>query len=135
MNTRGLVPLLVAVAAVFAGWHYAGWAGVALAVTATVTYVLIHLSKMLQILRRAANRPKGSVGSADALNAKLKPGTPLLKVIGMTGSLGEALTPEGRQPESFRWSDPQGASVTGEFRDGRLVSWRLERGQADTPAP
>jgi hypothetical protein len=132
---RKLVPLLLVAAVIFSGWRYAGWAGVALAVTGIVMYVLIHVSRLIRVLRGAADRPKGYVASSVMLNAKLKRGVNLLKVIGLTGSIGEPLTPEGQQPEVFRWTDESGSSVTCEFMDGRLTGWRLERPEAEPPAP
>jgi hypothetical protein len=127
VNARNALVPLIAVAGAIAGWYYAGWGGVALAASALVMVVLIHLSRMLQVLRRAAQNPKGHVGSAVMLNTKLRPRVNLLHVIAMTGSLGDALTPEGQDPEMFRWSDDSGASVTCEFRAGRLVRWELAR--------
>jgi len=124
MNIRSIVTLLIAIGVMVAGWQYGGWGGLALAVTMMVTYALIQLSRMLRVLRGAANREKGRVASAEALASKLKQGMGLIQVIRLTGSIGDALTPEGQQPEAFRWTDAGGASVTCEFTDGRLVAWK-----------
>ena len=140
MNWRKFVPLLVLVALLYLGWQYAGWAGVALVVSAAVMFMLLYLNRMMDVLRRAANQPKGYVGSAVMMNAKLKRQDTLLHVMAMTRSVGEALSPEGVQPEIFRWTDDTGSSVTCEFTDGRLAKWTLSRpsaagGAEGAPAP
>jgi hypothetical protein len=79
------------------------------------------------VLNRAAKSPKGYVGSAVMLNAKLKKGVNLLHVMAMTRSIGEQLSQDGADPEFFRWTDDGGSSVTCEFLRGKLVKWSLER--------
>lgn len=140
MILRKLASLVVVIALLIGGWHFARWAGVALVVSAAVMFGLLYLNRMMDVLRRAADQPKGFVGSAVMLNAKLKRGVTLLHVMAMTRSIGEPLTPEGQQPEIFRWTDDTGSSVTCEFRDGRLAKWSLSRPSApeaaqDAPAP
>ena len=115
-----------------AAWHSYGWAGVAVAGGALVMWLLLHFTRLMTILKRAADRPIGHVGSAVMLNAKLKAGVNLMHVIAMTRSLGEQRSPKDEQPEVFRWTDGGGSHVTCEFRGGKLVSWTLERPQ---PAP
>ena len=121
-------------------WRAGGWAGVALAAGAIVMFLLLHFNRMLHVLRKAAERPKGYVGSAVMLNAKLKPGVNLLHVMAMTQSIGEPMTPVGEEPEIFRWTDGTQSSVTCEFTNGRLSKWTLARpaeGEAagESPAP
>jgi hypothetical protein len=103
-------------------------------------WLLLHFNRLMHVMRKTAKRPKGYVGSAVMLNAKLKPKVNLLHVMAMTESLGELLSPEGEQPEVYRWTDGTDSSVTCEFRDGRLVKWTLHRPEqasepADRPAP
>lgn len=121
-----LVPLL-SVVLVVAAYRAYGWPGVAVATGALVMWLLLHFTRMLQVLKRAANRPLGFVGSAVMLNAKLKPGMTLLHVIAMTHALGELISPKDSQPELFRWTDGSGSSVTCEFLGGKLVRWELQR--------
>jgi hypothetical protein len=121
-----LVPLL-GIVVVAAAWQAYGWAGVALAASGLVMWVLLHLNRTMQVLKRAADRPLGYVDSAVMLNAKLKPRSTLLHVIAQTRALGQALSAENAQPEIFRWTDPGGSSVTCEFADGKLVKWQLDR--------
>src|SRR3954464_13290602 len=121
-----LLPILGAVL-VAVGWRTAGWGGVALAGGAIVMYLLLHFNRMMAVLRKAANRPKGYVGRAVMLNAKLKPGVNIRHVMAVTNSLGELLSAEGEQPEVFRGTDGTASTVTCEFARGRLVKWELHR--------
>lgn len=135
MNLRSILALLVALAVLYVGWRSAGWGGVAFAVGGIVMFVLMHFSRMMGVLNRAAKNPKGHVGSAVMLNAKLKKGVNLLHVMAMTRSIGEPLSQEGADPELFRWTDDGGSSVTCEFVGGRLAKWTLVRpAGADQPS-
>jgi hypothetical protein len=126
---RVLVPIL-GVVLVVGAWSAYGWAGVALVSGGILMWVLLHFNRMMTALRRAAGRPIGYVDSAVMLNAKLKPGVPLLHVVSMTRSLGELLSPKDEQPEIYRWTDTTDSHVTCEFNGGKLARWKLER-----PAP
>jgi hypothetical protein len=127
MNWRKVAAPVIVLALIGFGWYSGGGAGVALVVTGMVMYALIHLNRMMAVLRRTANRPKGRVDSAVMLNTKLKRGVNLLHVMAMTNSIGESLSPEGADPEIFRWTDESGSSVTCEFTGGRLTGWTLDR--------
>ena len=120
------IPLL-GVALVAIAYRSYGWAGVAVVVTAMVMWGLLHFTRMMQVLKRAANRPIGYVDSAVMLNAKLRPGVTLLHVIAMTRALGELKSVKDEQPELFRWTDGTQSHVTAEFLGGRLVKWDLVR--------
>jgi hypothetical protein len=121
-----LFPILAGVVLVGA-WQGYGWGGVALAGGAIVMYLMLHFNRLMHVIKKAADRPKGYVGSAVMLNAKLKPGVNLLHVMAMTESLGESLSPQDAQPEIFRWTDGTHSSVTCEFASGKLVKWTLYR--------
>jgi hypothetical protein len=94
---------------------------------------LLHMTRMMTVLKRAAHQPVGWVGSAVMLNAKLRVGVNLLHVLAMTRALGARLSDEGAQPEVFRWTDGGGSSVQAAFLSGKLVGWTLTRpaGTAD----
>jgi hypothetical protein len=128
-----LLPIVGAVLVVLA-WQRGGWAGAALIVGAIVMFLLLHFNRMMAVLKRATNKPKGHVASAVMLNAKLKPKVNLLHVMALTNSIGEALTPEGADPETFRWTDEGGSSVTCEFYKGKLVKWTLYRPEQEDEA-
>ena len=94
-------------------------------------WLLLHFTRLMTVMKRAAEKPLGWVASAVMLNAKLKPRMPLLKVLALTGALGERLSAEEAQPEVYRWRDNGDSSVTAEFANGRLAGWRLERPDAE----
>lgn len=131
---RIFVPI-AGVALIAFAWNNWGWAGVGLVVGGILMWVLLHFTRMTQVLQRAANRPVGYVGSAVMLNAKLKPKLTLLHVVGLARALGEQLSPKDEQPEIYRWTDGTASHVTCEFVEGKLVKWTLERPSAAPPAP
>jgi hypothetical protein len=137
MNFRKLLTPLLGVVLVAGAYRAAGWAGVALAVSGLVMWLLLHFTRITKVLGKAADRPVGYVGSAVMLNAKLKPGVSLLHVTAMTEALGERLSPEGApDPEIWRWTDGTASSVTCEFVKGKLTKWTLFRPPAaDDGAP
>jgi hypothetical protein len=94
---------------------------------------LLHFTRMMTVLKRAANAPMGHVASAVMLNAKLKPGVTLLHVTAMTKSLGLLQSEKDAQPEIYRWTDTSGSHVTCTFVGGKLsthVLWRPETAEA-----
>jgi len=130
-----LIPVggVVLVAAAYSSW---GWSGVFAAVGGIVMWALLHFTRMVTVLKRAADQPIGYVGSAVMLNAKLKPGMALLHVVAMTRSLGELHSRKGEQPEVYRWTDASASRVNCEFMNGKLVKWELYRPPVtDDPAP
>lgn len=125
-----LLPLAALALLVFAFYRYS-WAGLAVASGALVMWLLLHFSRMMQVLKRAANRPIGYVDSAVMLNAKLRPGVTLLHVVAMTRALGQRQSPPEAQPEVFRWTDGTQSHVDCVFGQGKLKSWQLTRPPAD----
>ena len=112
------------------GYNKFGWPGVAVVGGGVVMFLLLHFTRTMQVLQRAAHHPIGYVGSAVMLNARLKPKLTLLHVVAMTRSLGELRSVKDVQPEVYRWTDAGDSWVEGEFVDGKLRSWQLTR-----PAP
>lgn len=136
MNFRTVLGWTAAVALVLLAYRSMGWGGVAIVVGGLVFWLLLHFTRLMQVLKRAANRPIGHVDSAVMLNARLKPGMTLLHVVAMTRALGELTSAKDEQPEVFRWTDGAQSQVTCEFRGGKLVSWTFERPiPADVPQP
>ena len=123
-----LIPIAIIGGAVLAFRSY-GWAGIAAVVTVLMFGILLHFSRMMQVLKRAANRPIGYVDSAVMLNAKLKPGATLLHVVAMTRALGLLTSVKGEQPEIFAWKDGSQSSVTCTFVGGKLSHHVLYRPQ------
>lgn len=118
-----------------AGYRAWGWGGVAFAVGGLMLWLLLHYSRLMHVLKRAAERPIGYLDSAVMLNAKLKTGLNLLHVMALTRALGEQISPRDSQPELFRWTDASDTAVICEFQDGRLARWELKRPTQDDPAP
>ncbi len=128
---RVAVPLLVIGLLIFAARQY-GLPGVAAVGGGLVMWLLLHWTRLMTVMKRAAHQPIGWVASAVMLNAKLKPGVNLLHVVAMTRSLGERLSAEGEEPERYRWTDNGASSVEVTLTGGKVSGWTLSRpdGQA-----
>ena len=135
MNLRKFLVPLGAIALVGFGFQAYGWPGVAAVVGGLVMWALLHFTRLMNVMNKAAKRPIGYVGSAVMLNARLAPGVNLMHVVAMTQALGELLSAEGADPEIYRWTDGTRSHVTCEFRQGKLVQWTLVRPPADDAAP
>ena len=118
---------VIAVVVLAGAWRAGGVAGLVLVVTAMVTWGLFHFTRVMRVLRSAAERPVGRVESAVMLNAGLKQRASLLHVVAATQALGERISEKDAEPAIYRWSDAGGAHVTCEFANGKLVKWTLER--------
>ena len=121
-----LVPITV-IAGIALAYHFYGGAGIALAAGLLVMGLMLHFTRMMNVLKRTTNRPIGYVGSAVMLNAKLKPGMTLLHVIAMTRALGQPQSEKDAQPEIFRWTDGTQSHVTCTFVGGKLAQNALVR--------
>lgn len=131
MKFQKIVLPILGVVVVAIGYRAYGWQGVAFAVTGIVMWMLLHFTRLMKVMQRAAERPIGHCDSAVMLNAKLRPGVNLLHVVALTRSIGEDRGVKGEQPEVFRWTDNGGSHVTCEFADGKLARWKLERPAAE----
>jgi hypothetical protein len=131
MNFSKWIIPIAAVLGMVGAYQAYGWQGVAFAVTALVMWALMHFNRLVHVLKRAANRPIGYVGSAVMLNAKLKTGVNLMHVVALTKSLGEQLSAQDADPEIYRWTDGTQSHVTCQFKNGRLSEWTLVRPPGD----
>ena len=127
---RILIALGAAILLVWAQRSY-GWPGVAAVSGALVMWLMLHFTRVMMVIKRAANRPIGYVDSAVMLNAKLKTGVNLMHVVALTKSLGEQRSPQGEEPELYRWTDGTNSHVTCRFERGRLTEWTLVRPPTD----
>ncbi|WP_291915175.1 glycerate kinase [Limnohabitans sp.] len=127
MNFTRILTLAAIAILTVGAWQAFGWPGIALAVGGIVMWVLLHFTRMVTILKKAADRPIGHVASAVMLHAKLKKGATLMHVIAMTRSLGQRQTPKDTQPEVFTWTDTSESVVTCTFVGGKLTEWTLVR--------
>ncbi len=127
MNFQKIFIPVAGVAAVALAYRQYGWLGVAAVATGLVMWMLLHFTRMMTVLKRAADRPIGYVGSAVMLNAKLKPGMTLMHVIAMTRALGKLQSDKDAQPEVFRWTDGTQSYVDCTFVGGKLSHHTLFR--------
>lgn len=119
----------MAALALVAGYMGYGWPGVLLALTVTVFWLLMQFSRAVRTMKRAAERPLGTVDSAVMLHSKLHAGMGLAEILKLSGSLGRKVS-EGSEPESFAWRDGGDDEVVIELKGGQLTAWRLQRGDA-----
>lgn len=133
MNLRNIFVPIGVIGLVLVGYASAGWPGVAAVAGGLVMWALLHFTRLMNVMRKAAKRPIGYVGSAVMLNARLKSGVNLMHVMAMTQSLGERLSPADTDPEIYRWTDGTHSHVTCEFAKGRLQKWTLERPEVQEP--
>jgi hypothetical protein len=133
MNFNKLWAPLAIVVLTVGAWQAFQWAGIALAAGGVLMWILLHFTRMVTVLKKAAHRPMGHVASAVMLNAKLQKGDSLMHVIAMTRSLGVLLSEHDVQPEVFRWTDTSQSVVTCTFVGGKLTEWTLVRPQQPNP--
>jgi hypothetical protein len=133
MNFNKLWAPLAIVVLTVGAWQAFQWAGIALAAGGVLMWILLHFTRMVTVLKKAAHRPMGHVASAVMLNAKLQKGDSLMHVIAMTRSLGVLLSENDVQPEVFRWTDTSQSVVTCTFVGGKLTEWTLVRPQQPNP--
>ena len=122
----------LALAAFVAGWVGWGWRGLALALTATVFWLLLQFSRGLRVLRQAGERPLGSIDNAVMVHAKLRAGMRLLEILPLTRSLGQKVADD---PETYLWTDAGGDRVRVQLSGGRCSAFALERAGDGPPAP
>ena len=127
MNFQRILVPIGAVGLTAWAWQSWGWMGSAMVVTGGVMWLLLYFTRLVQIMKRAGNRPIGFVDSAVMLNAKLKPGVSLMHVIAMTRALGQLESAKDAQPEVFSWRDGSQSVVRCVFAQGKLQSWTLDR--------
>ena len=135
MNLQKILVPVAGIAVVVLAYRFYGWAGIAGAGTVMVMWVMLHFTRLMTILKRAASRPIGHVDSAVMLNAKLKPGMTLMHVIAMTRSLGALQSVKDEQPEIFRWTDGGESQVTATFAGGKLTQHALFRPATSAEEP
>jgi hypothetical protein len=135
MKFKSILLWLVGATLVAVSYHKYGWPGVAVIVGGLVMWGLLHFTRMMTVLKRAAQTPMGHVASAVMLNAKLRKGVNLLHVMALTRSIGLLQTEKEAQPEIYRWTDAAGSHVTCTFMHGKLQSWELVRPLVDESAP
>lgn len=112
----------LALLALVLGGVLLGWQGVIFATTGIVFWLLLQISRLMRVMKKAGAAPLGSVANAVMLNSKLHAGMKLVDLITLTGSLGIK-----QAPETFVWRDGGGDAVEVVLKKGQLAEWRLIR--------
>ena len=131
MNFKSILFWIAGAMLVAVSYQKYSWMGVATVVGGLVMWGLLHFTRMMTVMKRAAGTPMGYVASAVMLNAKLKKGVSLLHVMALTRSMGLLQTEKDAQPEVYRWQDNGASHVTCTFLNGKLQSWVLHRPPAN----
>jgi uncharacterized protein (DUF58 family) len=123
----GLAALAIAV-----GYVQWGWQGALFGMTLAVFWLLLQFNRVMRVMRRASESPKGEVSSAVMLNARLRPGLRLIEILALTRSLGERVDGDAGAAgvERWRWRDAGGDEVLVTLGHGRCTEWRLVRAAA-----
>ncbi len=122
----------LAALAIGMGYVQWGWQGAVLGLTLVVFWLLLQFSRVMRVMRMAADAPVGHVANAVMLNSTVSHAMRLLEILPLTRSLGRKLADD---PETFEWSDAAGDRVVIELVKGRCTQWRLERNAAaEAPA-
>ena len=134
MNGSVVLGWGLAVAAVAVGYAQFGWPGVALGVSAIVFWLLLQFTRALRAMRMAGQSPVGQVPSVVMVHARMRTGMRLLDIIQLTRALGEKVADD---PETWRWSDNTGSTLTVRLKAARCTDWTLVRTEpaADAPEP
>jgi uncharacterized protein (DUF58 family) len=114
--------------ALVAGYLAYGGAGLVLAFTVVVFWLLLQFNRSLRVMKLAAGQPLGHTANAVMLASRLRPGQALLDVIKLTHSLGLPRSEAGAQPEVFEWADEAGDRVRVTLAQGRITEVTLQRG-------
>lgn len=122
--------ILAAVLAV-ASFEAYGWAGLAVAASAIVFWLLLQFNRAVRVMKNAAESPLGEIDNAVMFHARLERGQTMLQVVTRTRSLGRKVA---GTDDDWVWHDAGGSAVTLHFERGRLKSWKIERPEPDTPA-
>ena len=108
----------------FASWQAYGLAGLALAASAIVFWLLLQFNRAMRVMKNAAAAPVGSIPSAVMFNARLVRGMTMIQIVAKTKSLGRKVP---GSDDDWVWADESGSRVTLHFERGRLVRWQLDR--------
>ena len=115
---------VLAAAALAAGWRAYGWPGLALVLTVIAFWLLLQFNRAIRVMKNAGSAPMGQVDNAVMLNAKLRAGMPMIKVVALTRSLGRRVA---ENADTFIWTDAGGCDVVVTFDNGRAKTWLLNR--------
>jgi hypothetical protein len=139
---------VLALVLVIVGWKSYGLAGLALAASVIVFWLMLQFSRVMRVMNTAGANPIGRVGSAVMLTTKLRRKQQMVNVVQLTRSLGHRIDPpldpneseaDSRRTmatterETWAWTDDGDVQVHVVFFKGRVESWSLVRPE-DSPA-
>jgi hypothetical protein len=119
------IGIALALAALVGGGWLLGWRGVALAMTVIVFWLLLQMSRLMRLMKRAGSAPVGSLSSAASavtLGTQLQPAMKLVELLALTGSLGAR-----QAADVYRWTDAGGDALEVTLHEGQVREWRLLR--------
>jgi hypothetical protein len=86
--------------------------------------LVLQFDRSLRVMRNAGASPIGRIDAAAMLNARLRAGLPMPRVLALTKSLGRHVT---SRADICAWSDEGLAEVVVTFERGRCKRWALNR--------
>jgi hypothetical protein len=125
----------VALALLLGGGVLLGWQGVIFAMTVLVFWLSVQIAKLMRVMKQVGAAPAGQLASAAAVQARLKAGMPLARLLELTGSMGTRIAGPDK---TYAWQDATGDRLELRLEKGRLASWQLLRRDVqgpDAPAP
>jgi hypothetical protein len=139
---------VLALVLIVAGYRSYGLAGLALAASVIVFWLLLQFSRVMRVMNTAGANPIGRVDSAVMLTTKLRRKQQMVNVVQVTRSLGQRIDPpldpaaseaDARRTmaatdrETWAWTDDGDVRVEVVFVKGRVDSWTLHRPEDAAP--
>ena len=136
-----MVGWALAAAALVAGYVGYGWPGVLLGLSVVLFWLLLQFSRTMQLMRKTAQRPMGSVGKLGSvlmLQTRLQHGMRLAGVMQLAGSFGKPVSPTDGAPappdtEVYAWADAGGDALQVTLVSGKVSAWEIKRAVAAEP--
>lgn len=119
-----LFNVILAGAAIVAGWRSMGWLGVILAITLICTWMILQFNRATRQMRHVADRPKGMVDSVVTLQSRLAHGMSMSDVLAISKSLGQRVS--GTNGD-WMWRDSYGNQIVVTFRRDGVTRWAATR--------
>lgn len=121
----------LAILALVVGWVMYRWPGVVMALTIIVFWLLLQFGRAMRVMANAGRAPVGAIPNAVMVHSRLREGMTMLELLQVTRALGE---PVAGEPDTWRWTDRGGDTVTVALPGGRLQTWHLKRNDSSSGA-
>lgn len=122
----------LAALALAVGWVMYRWPGVVMALSIVVFWLLLQFGRAMRVMANAGRSPVGTIPNAVMVHARLREGQTMLELLQITRALGQAV-PDA--PDTWRWTDAGGDTVTVTLPAGRLKTWQLKRNESASADP